>query len=236
MLSESEIAGFAAEALARRARELDAAQAVHGLDAMSELELHPVLAGGYRGNGYEVLQEVRYPGEPERRPSQTERERCDLVLLPEPGTTLVDPVQTLRDRDRARGTLFEGFEPEPGTGCVPPDLAWWIEVKAIGQLAYIEGVPGPNRRYAAELMACGRDLAKLSRDRWIVHGVSLMLVFTSDADIADHDLAAALHGFLDRGLRFGSPSVERVKIADRIGNTCLTVAAIPSRPEHTADC
>lgn len=219
-----DVLGACRRALEARAAALAEERAVHGIDALSEVALHPILADGLRAAGWGVVREACYPGDVASRPWRAERERCDLVVLPDAGSTLADPVRTLREADRVRGTLFESLC-AVGVDGVPPEDAYWIEVKVVAQHAYTHGVPGPNTAYAGELTrAFTQDLAKLSREPRVARGGVLLVHFTSDDRTADHDLAVALHRAVDRGLAFRSPVTERFGVRDHAGNAVCTVA------------
>lgn len=212
------------EAAERRAVE---AQDVHGLDARREVELHPVLAEGFRAGGLGVLREQPYPGEVQRRAKRPSRDRCDLVLLPRPSLRLADPVSYLIESDRDAATLFAGIAPPPDPTRVGPEDAYWLEVKAVGQFTYTDGVPGENRAYGTELVRglCD-DLAKLAQEAFIHAGGVLLIHFTRTDDVAAHDLDAAMHRVLDRGLPVRSPRREMFTISDRIGNAGCSVALL----------
>ncbi len=227
------LAEIAASTLRFRAAELVKEQAVRGLDALAETGFHPLLAAGFASEGLGVFREQPYPGEPARRPKHTERERCDLVLTDRPGVPLLDPLARLKAEDAAVGTLFEVAAPsmlaaEPG---VDPTDAFWIEVKLVGQFCYTNGVPGPNRAYATELVRlAASDIPKLSRDPYIKHAAALIILFTADKETATHDLATFMHRCLDRDLSVGSPSSIGLDIPDIIGNRRCTVTLVPVRP------
>ncbi len=236
------LARIAAEALAAHERTLRLEQAVRGLDALPEVLLHRVLRQGLADSGLGVHPEHPFPGEPLQRPKGSERERCDLVLTPDPDVELLDPLAQLRERDKAVGTLFQALAgtendaPRPGAAPttrqrrIGPAEAFWLEVKTIGQFTYTAGVPGPNRAYGTELVGGpAADLVKLEWDPTIVHAGELVVLFTSDEATADHDLGAALHAWLDRALPIGTPAVERFEIRDLIGNRVCTVALVPMR-------
>lgn len=231
MWSVEQTAEIAAAALRARADALRAEQAVHGLDAMAELEFHPLLAAGFEGAGFGVYRERPYPGQPGRRPRHAERERCDLVLTPASGIAIRDPVAELKVRDAAAGTLFaplaEVMAIAPG---IPPEDAFWLEIKLVGQFCFTAGIPGPNRSYSSELLSVvTSDIPKLSRDGMIRHAALLLILFCADRATAEHDLAAFMHRCLDRGLPVSSPSMARFDIPDLIGNTLGTVCAVPVR-------
>lgn len=224
-----QIADVAAAALERHADALRLEQAVRGLDAMEEVEFHPLLADGFLAAGFGAHREAPYPGQPARRPKHAERERCDLVLTASPAAPLRDPVLELKELDAAAGTLFapmaETLSVAPG---VNPDEAYWLEVKLVGQYCYTQGVPGPNRSYASELLSISaRDIPKLARDPRINHAGLLLILFTADRQTADHDLAVFMHRCLDKGLPVSSPSLARFDIPEIIGNRLCTVSLTP---------
>lgn len=220
-------------------------QAARGLDSLAEVDLHPVLAAGFAAAGWGVAREQPYPAEWKRKkprrgalPEDTERQRCDLVILPSPGQCLRDGLVVARavesDRAAAAGTLFQplGPAPEAGTGrggreVVESEDGYWLEVKVVGQYCYSLGVPGPNSAYGGELVrgVCA-DVRKLRDDPGIVRCGVLLVLFAADAIVAENDLTILAHKCLDRGLPIRSPLRERVAIPDRIGNTLCEVCLI----------
>jgi hypothetical protein len=227
-----DLAEAAAGRLRQRAAELDLEQAVRGIDALTEVELHPLLRAGLAAGGFGVLAEQPYPGEPERRPLHRERERCDLVLVPPEGVAagLADPVLELRDADEAARTLFAGVAPSREPKVAPQD-AFWMEVKVVGQYAFIAGVPVPNGAYASDLVrGPATDAAKLGRDPLITQAGVLLVHFTADERTAAHDLGIMIHRCLDRDLRVCEPVTNRFPITDRIGNSLCSVSLIRVRP------
>lgn len=226
MWSPHELVAVTRRALESEARRLDREQAVHGLDSYAELALHPLLASAFEHERFGVIREHPYPGEVQRRAKLTERERCDLVLLPDRMKRLLDPVRELKERDRAAGTLFESSLATSPDAADPRD-AYWIEIKIVGQYAYTLGVPGPNRSYSSELVsALTTDLKKLGAEPYIRFGGIMLVLFTQGREVADHDLAIALHRAVDRGLPLRSPVSEHFEINDRIGNQLCTIALI----------
>lgn len=230
----------AADGLAARAEELRLEQAVRGLDSLAEVDLHPLLHRAFAAEGWGVLGEQPYPGEPERRPAHARRERCDLVLTPRSGQRLVDPVAELKEHDKAVGTLFEAsatrIKPPIATDRVTVDEVFWLEVKSIGQFTYTRGVPGPNRAYASELVSGpAADAVKLEWDPRIASAGILVVLFTADEATARHDLGVMMHRLLDRELPVLAPAVRSVPIPDLIGNRACTAALIPvSKPPPAA--
>ncbi|VAX41801.1 hypothetical protein MNBD_PLANCTO03-1812, partial [hydrothermal vent metagenome] len=87
------IAEALASGLVAAERDFVAEQAVHGLDALDEVALHPLLARGLREAGFAVFPETPYPGQPEVLPKESERLRCDLVVAEGGATAIADSVQ-----------------------------------------------------------------------------------------------------------------------------------------------
>ncbi|NUQ68854.1 MAG: hypothetical protein HUU18_11340 [Phycisphaerales bacterium] len=225
--SHDEIAGIAFETLCEHEHLLNLEHAVAGLDALNEIEFHPMLAHGFAGAGFGVWREWPYPGDVQRRARRTARERCDLVLTPTPDEEPRDPVAQLREQDSGAGTLFAAH-PAPEPPGVPPEEAYWLEIKCVGQHTYTDGVPGPNAGYASELTGgLATDLRKLSRESRIVHGGLLLILFGEDESTGMHDVAQALLRCLDKGTDLRSPIRHTTPICDRIGNQVLSVALIP---------
>lgn len=233
MWDGQEIIAAAAGALREREAALREEQAFAGLDALEEVALHPLLARGFETAGWGVVRERGYPGRWRGRhgrrralPEDPERDRCDLVLLPRAGQRLADPLRAARaeeaDLAAREGTLFARAElaaPEGDGGAVAPGDAYWLEVKVVGQHAYVAGVPGPNGAYASQLLRGPvGDLRKLAGDGEIVRGGALLVLFAADEATARHDLGVLGHRCLDRGVAMRSPLVEGFAIADRVGN------------------
>ena len=202
------LADALADGLTRAAAAIELEQAVRGLDACLELELHPVLQGALREAGYGVHAEQRFPRDRGKR-RRSEGARCDIVLTPE-------------------GLPLASEEPQLGlfapTRTVPLTDAMWIEVKAVAQFREL----APNRAYAQALQRpVWKDVEKLAGDPQIAHALVLLVIFTADAEVADHDLGVWESRARGRGLPLW-PRVQRsLKIGDRIGNRLCTLALFP---------
>lgn len=238
------VAAALCAALQTREQALRAEQAVYGLDALSELELHALLADGLATSGWGVLREQAYPHEwmlkrtgdaslPERR----DRQRCDIVLTDRTGCVLDDAVHTEKQRRAARaaieGTLFAALapaEPVRPANLVPPEEALWIELKVIAQHALVAGALTPNRSYAS-LLTRGpiTDLVKLNADDRIRSAASAIVLFAQSEDTAHHDLNVLTHRCLDKGLAISSPQITGLAISDRIGNAWCALCFIGLR-------
>lgn len=232
MWRPDQIADIAAAALHERSEALRLEQAVRGLDALSEVQFHPILADALAAAGFGVATEFPYPGLPGRRPKRSERERCDLVLTPSPEVPILDPVAEAVQREEAAGGLFDPELVAQAYPGIPPEEAYWVEVKLVGQHCFSAGVPGPNRTYASELLTtAAADLMKLSRDARICFGALLLILFNADERTATHDLAAFMHRCLDKELPVMSPSRASFEVPDLIGNAVCTAAMVPIWPK-----
>ncbi len=232
--TDHELAAALAAGLRLREAELRDEQAVHGLDALSERELHPVLARGLSAAGLRVFPETPYPGQPEVLPRESERERCDLVLAPGGTRAIVDSIRRRKELDRASGTLFAPVAQQitaPEPGALSPEEAFWLEVKTHGQFTYTDGFAGPNRTYASQFGVCLTDIRKLARAPGIAHAALAIVLFTDERRTAEHDLAACVHRCLDKDLPVRDLIQEHVPIVDRIGNRNCTVGLIRVRCE-----
>lgn len=208
MWSVADIADALERGVVDRAAELDSEQAVYGIDAQAEIELHPLLAASLANAGYGVYREQQYPSDRERR-RRSEGERCDLVLTFD-GRPLRDP--------ESRRTLFE----TPDTADV--NEAYWLEVKVVAQYT----VDGPNARYTSQMLSpVRRDVVKLAKDRFIYHAGVLLLLFIEDERVAAHDLEVWMDQCLRRSLPVGAPAVRGVPLANRLGNAHAAIAVVP---------
>jgi hypothetical protein len=218
--------------LAAAERAIAAEQAVHGLDALDEISLHPILARGIREAGFAVFRETPYPGQPTTLPKESQRQRCDLVIAPAATTGIADIVRVGKGLRLAKGTLFAEVAERtaaPPAGSLPPEDALWVEVKTIGQYTYVDGFAGPNRSYASQFNTCMADVRKLASGRSIVYAALALVLFNESAAVAEHDLTAFMHKCLDRDLPVAELHRESLPIADRIGNGACTVGLIRVR-------
>ncbi len=211
-------------ALRTHAEQLDGEQQPKGLDALDEIEIQAVLAGGLSGGGRTVLREQHYPSLRRAGARSSQRERCDLVMLPAGAATLGGP-----GPDASPAALFSPGDPIAGRSAGPEE-AFWLEVKVVGQFAYRRGVPGPNHRYSTLLIdALRNDLQKLDDDAQIRAGGVLDVIFTAGERIAEHDMGIALQRSVDRRIVMEMPVHGAFEFADRIGNSTCSVWLTPVR-------
>lgn len=217
--------------LAQHEAALRAEQAVHGLDALDEVDLHPVLAEGLTRAGHAVFRELPYPGQPDLLPPESERERCDLVIAPGHASAVLDHVRLHKEMRRAEGTLFAPIAPRltHDPNAIAASDAFWLEVKTFGQFSYADGLARPNRTYGSQFTVCTSDVRKLGRARDLVHAALVLVLFSADEAVAEHDLAAFVHRCLDRNLPVKDLVRAHTPIVDRIGNRVCTVAIVPVR-------
>jgi hypothetical protein len=207
MWSVADIVHAVATGLDSESARLETEQAVYGLDTNDELAFHRLIAKSLEVAGYGVFREQRYP---DHRFHKNRRAgiRCDLVLTPR-GRALAAPGE-------AR-TLFD--PPDP----VALQDAFWIEVKAIAQFT----TAGPNRRYSSLYAAVRRDVAKLINSPGIPHKALLILLFTQDGTVADHDLEVWETQCAAQGLNLGVSVTRTLPIADRLGNSVCKLGCYP---------
>lgn len=183
-------------------------QAVYGLDAASELELHPLIARAFRRAGYGVFREQRYAAHRGRK-KDSDGERCDFVLTPN-DSELAQP-------DKA-GTLFD-----PPDACSLDD-AYWLEAKIAWQFT----TEGPNARYGAQMLSISAsDVRKLSKDAGILNAGLCLIAFVRDEVVAQHDLHAWYERAIARSLPVGYPITRMFEITDRLGNGMCAFAICP---------
>lgn len=200
------IADAVSDGLHAVAQSQDHEQVVYGFDHCDELGLHPLIHQALRDRGFGVWPEQRYPSA-WIRSRKSEGLRCDVVLTEDAD------VLGLRDPE-LRNTLFD-----QGHACDPED-AYWLEIKTVAQYT----IDGPFRRYSSELSTpVSKDIKKLWKDGLIRHAGLLLVLFTADKMIADHDLAVWYHRCLNRGDSIEPPALRGFEITDRIGNSYCSV-------------
>lgn len=188
--------------------EVELEQAVSGLDAKKELALHPILHAALRAASFGVHVEQRFPSERAHR-RRSQGARCDIVLT-ESGRPLEVPT--------TQQSLFALPD------ATPLRDAGWLEVKCVAQYHEL----GPNRAYAHALThPVWKDVQKLARDEGIEHAAVLLILFTEDEAVAEHDLGVWSSRASLRGLPLWPRLTRAVPIGDRLGNRVCTVALFP---------
>jgi len=206
--SPAEIADVIQQGLFRKTADFDRDQAVYGIDALSEVQLHAVLQNILSEAGYGVFPEQRYPADRNRR-RRSEGERCDIVLTPDSRVLAVPAAQA---------SLFAPADP------VCPGDAFWVEVKVVAQFTD----EGANHNYSSELMEpVRRDVRKLAKDKNIHHAAVLLVMHTAGKEVAEHDMGVWLDRCLEKELPVGSPYMRHIPITDRMGNKLTTIALYP---------
>ena len=203
--SISEIADLVVSRLEVQSQADDLGQVIYGFDTGNELRLHPLIQEALRGGGWGVWPEQRYPSDA-LRPRRSEGRRCDVVL-----TRCQLPIRDPLIKD----TLFD-HQP-----AADPQQAYWLEIKTVAQFE----TRGPFRHYSSELLvSVAEDVRKIWCDSLVRHGGLMLVLFTQQQTVAEHDLQIWHQRCLDRGFPVSPPAVRGFKITDRIGNAWCAVA------------
>ncbi len=180
-----------------------------------------------------TVREQPYPGAFSSLPLPRDRERCDLVVLPEGKSRLLDPLEVVRELQAREATLFAAIDEDNdavSSNAAAPEDAFWLEIKAVAQYAYVDDVPGPNPAYTSQLTrGPALDVMKLSREPMVDAGGVGVVLFSADPAGVTHDFGIMLSKMMDRDLPISSPAIEIVEIGDRAGNMCAGVCVVPLR-------
>jgi hypothetical protein len=194
----SRVADALAVTLSSLESDLQAEQAPHGLDAWEERRFHDSLAIGLATH-FEVAREVHYPSTAGWK--LPHRQRCDLALTP-------------------LGFPLRREETLPLPLCAPEN-ALWLEVKLAHQ--FVEGGRS-NRGYSGQWREVLGDLRKMCAEPSFRSAALVLIVFTADLPMLDHDLAG-FNAVLEReAIRPEGRHVRSVPITERIGHSLVTVA------------
>lgn len=192
----------------QREAELRLEQAVRGLDSLSEVELHALLACGL-ASAYEVAREAHYPSTKGRKLSH--RARCDLAITP-------------------KGRPLQLDSRPPDLFSVPdqalPQEALWLEIKAAWQ--FREGGVRHAGYGAQWRNAVVADLKKMEQDPLIEEAALLLVVFNESEDVLAKDLDLFEMVLAEKEVLAGFRQVRSVAIQDRIGHRVCTVAIWPT--------
>jgi hypothetical protein len=192
----------------RAEADLRLEQAVYGLDARDERQLHALLADGLAGD-YEVAREVHYPSSWGRK--LTHRQRCDLVLTPK-GRPL--------KRDHAAPSLFDPAEQATAAEGL------WLEVKVAYQ--FREGGArhgGYGQQWRGAVV---EDLRKMEAEPQIREAGLVLIVFNESREILDKDLELFEDVLARKEVLAGFRHVRSTPILDRIGHRLCSVALWPT--------
>jgi hypothetical protein len=204
----STVADRIGEVLARAEADLRLEQAVYGLDAKDERELHTVLANGLTTH-YEVAREVHYPSSVGRK--LTHRLRCDIVLTPK-GRPL--------KLDFAPPTLFDS--PNMATA----SEALWLEVKIAYQ--FREGGIRHGGYGAQWRTNVVDDLRKMETEPLIKDAGLVLIVFNESGEILNKDLELFEDVLARKEVLAGFRQVRSIPILDRVGHRVCTAAVWPT--------
>ena len=194
--------------LQQREQELRLEQAVQGLDTLSEVQLHELLAAGIK-QWYAVAREVHYPSTRGRKLSH--RARCDLVLCPSGRPLELDSITP------------DLFSPKEMTLA---EKALWLEVKVAYQ--FREGNI-PHGGYGSQWRnAVVADLQKMEQEPLIHEAALLLIVFNESQQILEKDLDLFEMVLAQKEVLAGYRQVRSVPIADRIGHRLCSVAIWPT--------
>ena len=197
------------EGVLRQAEEaLRLEQAVYGLDARDELQIHTLLGDGLQRH-YEVAREVHYPSSVTNK--LTHRQRCDLVL-----TSLGRPLRV----DWAPPSLFD-----PPSLCGPEE-GLWLEVK----VAYQFRAPdvrhtGYGAQWRTNVVA---DLRKMEAEPLIREAGLVLIVFNESTEVLDKDLDLFETLLAQKEVLAGFRQVRSIGILDRMGHRVCTAAVWPT--------
>lgn len=191
-----------------REQDLRLEQAVHGLDKLSELQFHNLLATGL-SPWYSLAREAPYPSSlGQKLPS---RDRCDLVLTP-----------------TGRPMLPDWCPPDlftPPNAALPGE-ALWLEVKIAWQFRELFV---PHGGYATKWRdALIADLRKMEKDPMICQAALLLVAFTESRQIVEKDIELFETVLAQKEVLAGTRVVRSLEILDRIGHRQCTLALWPT--------
>ncbi|MDF1808851.1 MAG: hypothetical protein P1U42_04065 [Phycisphaerales bacterium] len=232
MWNSLEITQLCAIQLKELEAEINSQSTYRGLDSYSEVQLHPFIHQAFTTTHFGALREICYPSASVENPTNTQRQRCDIVLTPNLKQSIFDPIDEQRTRQKAAGTLFESSAllDSPPQGTIPPEDAYWLEIKSIAQFSYVDGVPNPNSSYSSEMLNGPRtDVIKLASDPLIRHAGVLIVHFAEDQSTGIHDISAAVDHMIGLELPVSIPEFETIPIKNHAGNEYCTLGLIPVR-------
>lgn len=202
------IADDLAQILEQAEADLQLEQAVYGLDALDERQMHALFADRL-ADRYEVAREVHYPSSFGKKLSH--RQRCDLVLTPR-GLPLRLDSKPL--------TLFD-----PPEFCAP-EAALWLEVKCAYQ--FREGGVRHSGYGSQWRKGVVDDLRKMEAEPRIHEAALVLVVFNESQEVLTHDLDLFETVLAEKEVLAGFKQVRSVPIWERNGHRLCTVALYPT--------
>jgi hypothetical protein len=238
MWIDREILEWCIDALRAASEAIELEQAPKGIDSKDEKWVQGELASAIASRmasrvvpQMTVVREQVFPHMRRVGARLSEREKCDLVLLPAGTKRLLDEQKAAgaRKKDVSQAALFgDAAGGDELHDVARPEDAYWLEVKVLGQFEYRKGVPVPNRQYSTQLVkAVCDDLQKLVDDPVVRHGGVLVVLFVADEAIAQHDMGVAMSRGIDKGLNPSGAMHGGFAIADRIQNRWCSCWLMP---------
>ncbi|GIW75328.1 MAG: hypothetical protein KatS3mg104_0391 [Phycisphaerae bacterium] len=183
-------------------------QAVYGLDSRDERAFQTLLAETL-SQDYSVAREVHYPSSV--GPRQSHRLRCDMVLSA--------PGRPVRIDSRPPDLFDPPEQSEPGESL-------WLEVKVAYQ--FKEGGLRHNGYGTQWRSAVVSDLKKMDQDPLIRQAALVLIVFTETQNVVEKDMETFEDLLAIQGILAGTRVSKSLKILDRMGHGCCTVAIWPT--------
>lgn len=183
-------------------------QAVYGLDACDERQIH-ALFDRRLIERHDVAREVHYPSSSGRKLSH--RQRCDLVLTPR-GLPL--------RLDSKPPTLFDP------PGFCPPEEALWLEIKCAYQ--FREGGARHGGYGAQWRKGVVDDLRKMEAEPRIHEAALVLVVFNESPEVLANDLDLFETVLAEKEVLAGFKQVRSIPIWERNGHRICTVALYPT--------
>ncbi|MCC6239111.1 MAG: hypothetical protein IT448_02255 [Phycisphaerales bacterium] len=202
------IADDLARALQTAEQDLQLQQAVYGLDALDERQMHALLAEQLASQ-YDIAREVHYPSSFGNK--LTHRLRCDLVLSP-----LGQPLRL----DSRLPTLFD-----PPNTC-PAEKGLWLEVKCAHQ--FREGGVVHTGYGAQWRNGVVEDLRKMEAEPRILQAGMVLIIFTESPEILTHDLELFQTVLIKEEVLAGTHQVRQFPIWQRNEHRLCTIALWPT--------
>lgn len=201
-----EIADILHTGFTRFVNEIETEQAVRGIDSLDELPHHTLIHKILKESSFGLYLEQRYPADRKTRKKRSEGKRCDIVLTPD-GKPLEEP--------ESLATLFTPKD------AISLTDAFWLEIKIVNQFTDM----GANQSYSSDLsQPLQNDIRKLTNDPDIKNAALLIVLYTENKLIAQHDLHIWEQRCIEKNVFINVPCLRFVEIGNRIGNAMCTLA------------